>query len=159
MATSPELKSKRPLSPHLQVYRLPYNARMSIIGRGVGIVLSLTVTVILAWFVAVVWNPSVYDATMGLLERPAIAEAFKYFLLLGAFVTFFYLGNGIRHVIWDLSVGVNVKFGERTGNIVLLVSALLTLGLWACVEGYFPKAENQPIVTETLASAVDVIER
>jgi hypothetical protein len=96
---------------------------------------------------------------MGLLERPAIAEALKYFLLLGAFVTFFYLGNGIRHVIWDLSVGVNVKFGERTGNIVLLVSALLTLGLWACVEGYFPKAENQPIVTETLASAVDVIER
>lgn len=159
MATSPELKSKRPLSPHLQVYRLPYNAKMSIIGRGVGIVLSLAVTVILAWFVAVVWSPSCYDATMEFLETPAIAEAFKYFLLLGAFVTFFYLGNGIRHVIWDLSVGVKVKFGEMTGNIVLVVSALLTFGLWTYAEGYWPAADDKPVATETLASAVDVIER
>ena len=46
---------------------------------------------------------------------------------------FFYLGNGIRHVLWDMVIGVNVKFGVTTGNIVLLISALLTLAIGAAV--------------------------
>ncbi len=118
--------TKRPLSPHLQVYRLPYNARMSIIGRGVGIVLSLAVSVLLMWFVAVAWHPTCYDATIAFLSQPGVDTAFHGFLMLGVFAIFFYLGNGIRHVIWDTSTGVNVKFGVTTGNIVMIVSALLT---------------------------------
>lgn len=132
MSIISELKSKRPLSPHLQVYKLPYNARMSIIGRLVGIVLFFAVSVILAWFVAVTWQPELYASTMELLATPGIDEGFKYFLLLGAFVTFFYIGNGIRHVLWDFVIGVKPKAGVTTGNIVLLVSALLTAGLWYC---------------------------
>lgn len=135
MATSLDTKSKRPTSPHLQVYRLPYNARMSIIGRAVGIKLSIVVSVILAWFVAVTWNPSVYDVTMEFLKAPGIDVAFYYLLLFGAFVTFFYIGNGIRHVLWEMVIGVKPKTGVMTGNIVLLVSAFLTLGLWLVSSG------------------------
>lgn len=126
MTSSPEPESKRPLSPHLQVYRLPYNANMSIAGRGVGVGLAGLVTLLLMWFVAIVWSPELFDLTMSFIDTPYT----KYAFLLLAFVVFFYIGNGIRHVMWDFVVGVNVKTGVMTGNVVLLLSALLTLGLW-----------------------------
>lgn len=126
MTTLSEAKSKRPLSPHLQVYRLPYNAKMSISGRGVGIGLAGLVSLLLMWFVAIVWYPPFYDFTMDLIDTPYT----QYPCLLLAFVVFFYLGNGIRHVLWDFGIGVNVKSGILTGNIVLVLSFLLTAGLW-----------------------------
>jgi len=136
MSTSPELKDKRPLSPHLQVYKLPYNALMSIIGRAVGIALFIALSVILVWFYLSVWNPEIFTATMEFLRGPIIGQIITFKLLLGAFAVFFYLGNGIRHVLWDMVIGVNVKFGELTGNIVLAVSAALTLALAALVFGF-----------------------
>lgn len=116
----------RPLSPHLQVYRLPYNAIMSISGRGVGIILSLTLMVLLGWFCAVVWKPELYDQTMALLDN----EYTKYAMMVWAFLVFFYIGNGVRHVLWDMGIGLNEKAGIRSGNIVILLSAILTFGLW-----------------------------
>ena len=121
-----EENSKRPLSPHLEAYRLPYNALMSIVGRGVGIGLSKGVYITLLWLVAVIWYPPFYEPSMAFLTHPALG----YFFLFCAFVVFFYLGNGVRHVLWDFVIGVHHKTGKMTGNIVLVVSALLTLGLW-----------------------------
>lgn len=133
----------RPLSPHLQVYRLPYNAKMSITGRLAGIGLALSLMAALVWFIAVVWNPPLYDQTMTLLDHPYS----KYVFIVWAFVIFFYMGNGIRHVLWDMGIGVNEKSGIMTGNIVLLLSALLTFGLWqvscGCWSGYFDNAVTQ----------------
>lgn len=123
-------KSKdRPLSPHLQVYRLPYNALMSITGRGVGIVLSLSLLMVLIWFNVIVWKPSFYDQTMTFLDHPLT----QYAGLAWSFLIFFYIGNGLRHVAWHIGLGVNEKAGIVTGNIVLVVSALLTLGLWSAL--------------------------
>ncbi len=122
-------QKERPLSPHLQVYRLPYNALMSITGRGVGIVLSLSLLVVLIWFNVIVWNPSFYDQTMTFLDNPLT----QYAGLVWAFLIFFYIGNGLRHVAWHIGLGVNEKSGIMTGNIVLVVSALLTLGLWSAL--------------------------
>ncbi len=133
MSISSELHDKRPLSPHLQVYRLPYNAMMSIIGRAVGIALYIALCVILAWFCAIVWKPELFEQSMLFFKSDVIIHILTVKLLLGAFVTFFYLGNGIRHVLWDHLIGVNVKSGKMTGNIVLIVSALLTLALGAAI--------------------------
>lgn len=134
---TPNLKRERPLSPHLQVYRLPYNAKMSIAGRIVGVGLALSLLAVLAWFVAVVWRPEFYDQSMALLDNPFT----KYVFIAWAFFIFFYIGNGIRHVLWDMGIGVNEKSGIMTGNIVLVISALLTFSLWevscGCWSGYF----------------------
>lgn len=124
-------KAKRPLSPHLQVYKLPYNPLMSISGRMAGIVLTGTLFVLCSWFVAVAWSPEIYDMTMSVLNHPYA----MYGILAWAFLTFFYVGNGIRHVLWDVGVGLNEKAGIFSGNLVLLVSVLLTLGLWQAACG------------------------
>ncbi|MCI5061212.1 MAG: succinate dehydrogenase, cytochrome b556 subunit [Alphaproteobacteria bacterium] len=123
-----EVKStpERPLSPHLQVYRLPYNALMSISGRGVGIILSVVLMVLLGGFIYVAQNAENYDQVMALLKLPYVSWG-----LWGlVFLTFFYLGNGIRHVLWDIGIGLNQKAGIASGNIVLLLATILTLVLW-----------------------------
>jgi len=124
--TDPTIASKRPLSPHLQVYRLPYNALMSISGRIAGIGLALTLIATLIWFIAVIFNPDLFTATQEFFSHTIV----KYLSLAWAFVIFFYLGNGLRHVIWAIGVGVNEKAGIKTGNIVLIIAALLTFMLW-----------------------------
>jgi succinate dehydrogenase / fumarate reductase cytochrome b subunit len=134
-SSSADHTSKRPLSPHLQVYKLPYNAVMSIAGRAVGVALFIAVSVILMWGIAVIWNPPLYGATMGFLNTPVMHNIMTAKLLIGAFAVFFYLGNGVRHVIWDMSIGVNVKFGKMTGHIVLILSAVLTVFLAVAVLG------------------------
>lgn len=131
------VKRGRPLSPHLQVYRLPYNAIMSISGRAVGIGLALALIVILGWFISVVWNPALYVQTLNFIDTPFTIYGFMAF----AFVVFFYLGNGLRHVLWDMGIGVNEKAGILTGNIVLLIAFILTFILWevtcGCWSGMF----------------------
>ncbi|MFK7839823.1 MAG: succinate dehydrogenase, cytochrome b556 subunit [Bdellovibrionales bacterium] len=133
MSTHSQETTKRPLSPHLQVYKLPYNAIMSITGRAIGIALAIALSVILVWFSASVWNPEIYTTTIEFLNQPIIKQIMTYKLLLGAFAVFFYLGNGVRHVLWDLVIGVNVKFGILTGHITLAIAAILTIGLWAII--------------------------
>ena len=121
-----KLASQRPLSPHLQVYRLPYNALMSIAGRGVGIILSLVLMVLCAGFIYVAQSAENYDQVMAFLKAPYVSWA-----LWGVvFLTLFYLGNGIRHVLWDIGIGLNQKAGIASANIVLLLATILTLVLW-----------------------------
>jgi len=102
---------------------------MSIIGRGVGIVLFIALSIIFIWFNAIVWKPELFDATMAFLETEIFDAIVTVKLLLGAFVVFFYHGNGVRHVLWDLGIGVTPKCGRMTGNIALAVAAILTLAL------------------------------
>ena len=135
-----DTQKERPLSPHLQVYRLPYNALMSIGGRMVGIGLALSLIALCVWFVAIVLEPIIFDQTKELLDNPYT----KYVMMAWAFATFFYMGNGVRHVLWDIGIGLNEKAGRTSGNIVLLIAFLLTFGLWqvscGCWTGYFTKA-------------------
>jgi len=135
---------ERPLSPHLQVYRLPYNALMSIAGRAVGVGLCMSLIAVLAWFIAVVWEPALYDQSMEFFKAPWV----KYFMMLWAFATFFYIGNGVRHVLWSMGIGVNEKAGIKTGNIVLVLSVLLTLGLWKVTCGCWSQNYEAAPMTE-----------
>lgn len=132
MSDTAARKAKRPLSPHLQVYKLPYNAVMSITGRAVGVGLAKAVSFLCLLLITVVWYPPAYDVVTDFLKLPAVG----YFLLFTAFVIFFYLGNGVRHVLWDASIGVHHKTGRMTGNIALGVAVALTAALWAFVAGY-----------------------
>ena len=133
-----KLAKLRPLSPHLQVYKLPYNARLSIIGRGIGIVLAKILSLIFLCLVAVAWYPPIFDPLMTFLQMPAIA----YLMLAGSFAVFFYLANGVRHVLWDFVIGVHHETGFMTGHIAIIVSALLTIAL------YFIATQNGIEVTK-----------
>lgn len=89
--------SERPLSPHLQIYRLPITALLSISHRLTGVVLSVGM---------VFWALFLMAAAQGAAQYvpvQAVLDSFLGRLLLWAwlYALFFHLCHGVRHLIWD----------------------------------------------------------
>jgi len=116
----------RPLSPHLQVYRLQLTSMLSILHRATGIALSVGVLYLAIWVVYASASPKTY----------ALFQAFNTSILgrvfLGGwlFCMFFHLCNGIRHLFWDAGYGFELKDAYLSGWIVVGVSAVATLVSW-----------------------------
>lgn len=113
----------RPLSPHLQVYRLPLLAILSISHRITGAALVGGTVLLVVWLVAAAMGPEAYAALEGLLVSPL-----GIVLLLGwAFALFYHTANGIRHLWWDAGQGLELGPAYASGWIVLAAAAVLTI--------------------------------
>ncbi len=120
------IKHERPLSPHLQVYRLPLVAWLSIIHRGTGVVLALGAFGIAYWLHRAAGDAGRYEELRALLMAPL-----GQLVLFGfAFALFYHLLNGIRHLGWDAGWGLDLKTTYLTGWTVIALSLLATLALW-----------------------------
>ena len=116
----------RPLSPHLQVYRLPFTALTSISHRVSGVLLSGGALVLVYWVIAAAAGPEAYaiaNAILGSLPVQAL-------IFLWTFVLFYHLCNGIRHLVWDVGHGLSLKAAYRSGQAVIGAAAVLTLSAW-----------------------------
>ncbi len=125
----PEIK--RPLSPHLGVYKWSVTMTLSILHRMSGVALSLCALALVAWIVAAAFGAAAYATVTALLT-----SWFGILLLLGFSASFFiHLANGIRHLFWDAGYGFARDTAHRTGVIALVAAALLTLlflaGIWS----------------------------
>ena len=117
----------RPLSPHLQVYRLPLPALTSISHRATGVLLAAGSLVLVYWLAAVAGGPDAFaeaQARLGSLPGRAL-------LLLLTFSLFYHLGNGIRHLFWDAGVGFELRTAHASGVAVIVAAVVLTLAAWA----------------------------
>ena len=111
-------RGQRPLSPHLQVYRLPLTAVMSILHRITGVGMALGGVLIAWWFAAAASGPEYFAVIDGLMT--SVVGHLIWFGLV--FALMYHLCNGVRHLIWDLGWGFDL--GEtRKSNIVVLVMA------------------------------------
>ena len=116
----------RPLSPHLQVYRLQMTSVLSILHRGTGLLLVLGTVMIAFWVIALALGHSTfasYQICLGSLVG-------KVLLVGWSFSLFYHGANGIRHLLWDLGWGYEIKRVYMTGWIVVLLSVVLTGLLW-----------------------------
>ena len=116
----------RPLSPHLQVYRLPLAAVLSITHRITGVGLTLGMLVLTWWLTSAAYGPDAYDQAMTYIASPL-----GLLVLLGfSLALFFHLSNGIRHLLWD--AGHNFEIGAtKRGNVFVIISTLvLTAAAW-----------------------------
>jgi succinate dehydrogenase / fumarate reductase, cytochrome b subunit len=116
----------RPLSPHLQIYRLPLAAILSITHRITGVGLTLG-TVLLTWWVAsAAYGPDAYEIATEFLGSPL-----GYLILFGFSVALFYhLCNGIRHLFWDAGMNFEIAETKRANVIVLAGTVILTAVTW-----------------------------
>lgn len=120
---------QRPLSPHLQVYRLPLPALMSISHRMTGIILSSGTFLLTLYLVALANGPESF-ATAKII----IAHPLSQLVLFGYSVALFYHAcNGVRHLFWDAVIGLTIPAVYKSGQAVLVLAALLTAGLWGLV--------------------------
>lgn len=114
--------NNRPLSPHLQVYRLPLTGIISITHRATGVFLTLGLLLI----VYLLWtltqgqeNYSAMQKVMHLWPLQIILWGFIYAL-------FFHLCHGIRHLIWDFGKSFDREILNRYALYELIASIVLT---------------------------------
>jgi succinate dehydrogenase / fumarate reductase, cytochrome b subunit len=122
----PSVKENRPLSPHLQVYKIQITSLLSIMHRGTGIVLYGGSILWALWFLALASGPQNYNRLQDFLLDPL-----GLIILIGWSFSFFYhLCNGIRHLLWDLGIGYEMPMVRLTGWTVIVASLLLTIMAW-----------------------------
>ena len=120
---------QRPLSPHLQVYRPQMTSVMSIMHRAAGIVLTTGTLVMTAWLVSLAMGAERYG-----IVAAALAHPLGQFVLFGYSVALIYHAlNGIRHLGWDIGIGLTIPEVYRNGQLVLVLTAVLTVALWTVV--------------------------
>ncbi len=116
----------RPLSPHLQVYRLPLAALTSIFHRITGIGLTIGMLLLVGWVGAAAFGSEPYATFMGFMTSPI-----GYLLLAGfSFALFFHLCNGIRHLFWDVGLNFEIYQTKRSNVIVIVATLVLTAVSW-----------------------------
>ena len=117
----------RPLSPHLQVYRPQLTSMLSILHRLTGVALAVGTLLLVYWLVAAASGPEAFATAEGL-----IGSIIGRLLLLGwTFALFYHLCNGIRHLYWDIGYGLELPAVYRSGWLVVVASAALTIASWA----------------------------
>ena len=93
--------SNRPLSPHLQVYRLPLTGILSITHRATGVLLTIGLCLLAYGLWALAQGEESYLAFQSMVD-----SVFGRIVLYGwVFGLFFHFCHGIRHLIWDFGSG------------------------------------------------------
>jgi succinate dehydrogenase / fumarate reductase cytochrome b subunit len=116
---------QRPLSPHLQVYRLTITMVMSIVHRITGSALYFGMALFVWWLFAAS-NPRDFD------RFNAIAGSWIGRLVLFGFTwtLLHHMLGGIRHLIWDTGRGLEPGEREMIAWATLIGSVTLTLLVW-----------------------------
>ncbi len=111
-----------PLSPHLQIYKPQLTSILSITHRATGVFLSIGALLLCYWLLAIAAGPEVY----GKLSAHITAWYGQLVLLAFGFSLYYHLCNGIRHLFWDIGVGLEIETTYRSGYAVIAVSLFLT---------------------------------
>ena len=115
--------NNRPISPHLQVYKLPLTGIISITHRLTGVLLSAGLIFVVYILNAVAGGSNTYTAMQ------AFTSLWLMKLIYGGFIyaLFFHLCHGVRHLIWDTGKSFDRDTLNRYAIIELGASLVLTL--------------------------------
>jgi succinate dehydrogenase / fumarate reductase cytochrome b subunit len=116
---------QRPLSPHLQVYRLPLAARLSVLHRGTGVFLCLGAFGLVAWLLAVAGSPEEFTR----FQQFAGTWPAKLFVLGSIFSLMLHFFTGLRHLLWDIGWGLELKQTLASNWIVVILAGIATVAL------------------------------
>ena len=114
---------KRPLSPHLQVYKPQLTSVLSITHRGTGVFLSLGALVLTYWLVSLAVSEELFNS----FHLHTTFWYGKLFLIGFVFSLYYHLANGIRHLFWDIGLGLEISTTYKSGYFTIFISAVLTL--------------------------------
>ena len=114
---------KNPLSPHLQIYRWHLSMILSIAHRIIGIVNSLAIILICLWTISLIFGEENYEIIKILFQ-----SLFGKLLIVSLSWSFsFHILSEVRHLIWDLGYGFDLKISKITGIITIIGSLALTV--------------------------------
>jgi succinate dehydrogenase / fumarate reductase cytochrome b subunit len=120
----------RPLSPHLLIYKPQLTSILSITHRITGAGLVAGTLLVTVWLLAALSGEHAFLLVQQF--RESFIGQIMLFCWLFAFVYHFL--NGIRHLKWDAGFGLDLKSTYRSGYIVVIGAAALTLAIWTMTE-------------------------
>ena len=124
--------SKTPLSPHLQIYRWHISSLLSITHRISGVINLLALIFIFFWLINLSLGESNYELFLLIINNN-----FGKFILIGfTWSMSFHLLSGIRHLVWDLGYGFEIKTANISGIFVIIFSFVLTIIFWLLARGF-----------------------
>lgn len=110
----------RPLSPHLQIYKPQLTSILSIFHRAAGVHLSLGIVALALWIISLATAKPCFGLMMAFY-----GSLFGQLLVASWIVSFFYhFANGIRHLVWDMGRGYDLKTVYKSGWFVLFFTAI-----------------------------------
>lgn len=118
---------KRPLSPHLSIYKPQISSVMSIMHRITGGVLFFCV-LSLSWIMILMLSNS-----MGLISLQCHSDSlfsslwFKAYMLSFIFCLYYHFLNGVRHLFWDIGYGFEKLTMHISGWAVILLTVVMTI--------------------------------
>lgn len=116
-------RGNRPLSPHLSIYRPQLTSMTSILTRLTGNALLVAALLIVWWFLAAATSESYFAVANGVLT----SWFGDLVLFLSLWAVWYHTLAGIRHLIWDNAIGLEIETAEKMGYAVIGGSVLLTL--------------------------------
>ncbi|MFH1159068.1 MAG: succinate dehydrogenase, cytochrome b556 subunit [Pseudomonadota bacterium] len=119
-------KIDRPLSPHVEIYRWPFPAILSISHRATGAGLAMGAILVTAWLFAALSGDDAFALAQSF--RDSIIGRLMLFGWLFAFV--YHLLNGVRHMRWDAGYGFDLKSTYRSGWIMVCGASVISILTW-----------------------------
>ena len=101
----------RPMSPHLQIYKLPFTAKLSILHRGTGAVLFAGLILMVLVLLSISNGAESWASMQGFLS----GFIGKFILFGFTFSLYYHLCNGIRHLFWDVGMGLEMEDAKKSG--------------------------------------------
>ena len=117
------MSTNRPLSPHLQVYRLPLTGIVSITHRMTGVMLSMGLVLFVCVLIAIAIGEDVFLGMQGFMSFWLFKLVYWGFI----YAMFFHLCHGTRHLIWDIGKTFDRDTLDKYALYELIASASLTL--------------------------------
>ena len=117
---------KRPLSPHLTIYKPQITSILSIMHRITGASMFFGF-IFLSWLVIAILMQtpglSFFETDFGRILDNLL---FRIMLMGLIYCLYYHSLNGVRHLVWDLGIGINNKAVSVSGVVVVTVAIILT---------------------------------
>jgi len=117
------MENKRPLSPHIQIYRWHISSLVSISHRITGIINITAITFICIWVSLLVLG----DANYNFINQFLNSILGKFFAIGLVWSFSFQMLSEIRHLVMDMGYGFELQITRITGLMAIFGSFLLTI--------------------------------
>lgn len=116
-------RGNRPLSPHLTIYRPQLTSMSSILTRITGNALLVSSLLVVWWFLAAATSPEYFAVADGVLT----SWFGDLVMTLSLWGLWYHSLAGVRHLIWDQGIGLDLDTAYKMGWAVIGGSVVLTV--------------------------------
>ena len=127
------MENKKPLSPHIQIYRWHISSLLSISHRITGIINIIAISFICLWSSWLIFGESNYN-----IINFFLSSFFGKFITLGLVWSFsFQILSEIRHIVMDMGYGFDLQTTRLTGLVVIFGSLILTVVIYLIGKNFY----------------------